>query len=915
MQSEIQLFYKKENNSSLEVIVVTSLSALMQELGELEKNKNLTLIINVGEKRLKDEEVLDLFHKQLAKVLLTESAFFALSEFFLINSAPVRGPFLTTYGTSLYRVNDKIYQRLISRNNFQIKSLSTENSVNQWTYNGITKTWLIDYLRQYPEDVPILNSNAIINDLSYQLNECNLTKETRLKLGRHRSNFLIGLKDFSNIENLVPLMPPWTYQAEVSKYLEVDVRCKNCLNAAGIKFFFNFFNFTDHQLLRVPNFGRSSYTKLRMGIVNAVYAYINASSDSPISGSFIQEIINDFYEESVIGGVAKLKPEFLKNPYNTERSFNESNLINWNPDDFKNGGSSSVPRNNELLSIVSNKAQEANRSFATLQDCLNYFSTIDIKKPNYQKCFIHRMGITSKPKSLQEVGELIGLTRERVRQIEKKILIQFENKYKIREQLICRLDSIRLGLAIPLTITGLSSFDKWFDGFENRPWLLESLFSAVGVENYRLHSFDNELIIAPGDHDLIGATIRSVKQMILERFENGLTESDIKEFTSSLIGFETPELIDTVVYEATKNIAFDSDVDKKVLFVGSKVAATIANILASSNIPMNCHEITNILRNKYGIDGEVNYFRNICNTSFYQYAPSTFGLLKHSNLSNDEIYKISDYCFNIIIDGGAGKQWHCDKLLDLLIEEDTSFKDKLDKYKLRVCLIKSEKFIDLGRMTFVIKTEEAVASGIKRIEISDFIEAILEKSPTPMHKEAIYKIIEQNRGLGDCAQIFHSGRLVSTAPGTWGLMDKHLNLSEADFKDITFELVSILQKKQFGLTEAELLNEILEDSKSCRFKDNPYILFSLGIKSKSCRREDIYLTLSEWDDCRRATLRGSVIKALEESQFGAMKLKQILDIAEGYYLHSIEGAYAKKILIENNFFYDEQIQAWKRDLN
>ena len=44
---------------------------------------------------------------------------------------------------------------------------------------------------------------------------------------------------------------------------------------------------------------------------------------------------------------------------------------------------------------------------------------------------------------MQEVGELIGVSRERVRQIEKKLLKKFSSKYRISEKLEKKLDDIR----------------------------------------------------------------------------------------------------------------------------------------------------------------------------------------------------------------------------------------------------------------------------------------------------------------------------------------------------------------------------------------------------------------------------------------------------------------------------------------
>jgi hypothetical protein len=914
LQSEIQLFFKKEDDSSIEIKIAPGLDALMQEIVEFEKIKNLVLLINIGDKKLSTGEVLDLIYEASSQVILTESAFFALSDFFTVSSSPIRGPFRVTYGTSLDGVVNRIYKRLASKEDAQRVPLSTVNSANKWTFKGITKTWLIDYLQHNPADIPTLNSKGIVNDLSYQLNESDLPRIIRLNLGKHRLSFLSGLVKSWNIENVVPIFPPWVYQAKVANYLNVDVRCKNCLAAAGINYFYNFFDFSDVKLLNTPNFGHSSYTKLRMELIDAVPAFINAPSGSSIGGGLIQQIISDFYEETVAGELSETKVAYFKSLYSPYKNASESDGIAWNVADFGNNVShpnliSELPHSTKNIPTL-----ESISSFNTLLGCLDYFASVDIKKANYKEIFNSRLGIIFKPKSLQEVGDLFDVTRERVRQIEKKLSKLFEQKYNIRSQLIKRLDAIRSDLTIPLTITGLSIFDKWFDGFEDRPWLLENIFSAVKVENYRVHKFDNEFIIAPGDHDFIAVTIKAVKQMIQDRIKNGLNKSDIEEFTISLIGYETPELVDTVVYEATKNITFSPGADKKVLFIGSKIAALIANILALSKTPMNCSEIAHILREKYGIEGEVNYFRNICNGSFYQYAPSTFGFVEHLNLTEQEIAEVCDFSFEFMADNGDTKQWHCDQILEQLRNDIPDLANKLDKYKLRICLENSSRFIDLGRMVFVLKQEGSIVNNIRRIEFAKFVEAILEKSETPLDKDEIYKIIERDRALGATAQIFSSGRLVSVAIGKWALMDKHLNINDLDYASIVSDIVNSLKNCNHGLSQEELVSTLSESSKTSRFFDNPYLLFSLAVKSKLCKREDIYLFLREWEGCRRVTLKDAVIYALEKVPVEGMSLKEIIAISEGYYGHTIDRLYAARIFVDNDFVYNDVLQVWKRNL-
>ena len=65
---------------------------------------------------------------------------------------------------------------------------------------------------------------------------------------------------------------------------------------------------------------------------------------------------------------------------------------------------------------------------------------------------------------------------------------------------------------------------------------------------------------------------------------------------------------------------------------------------------------------------------------------------------------------------------------------------------------------------------------------------------------------------------------------------------------------------------------------------------------------------------KKETLKDSINKALEQVPSSGMKLVKILEIAEEYYQHSIDRPYVNKVLIDNNFAYDEENQVWKRVL-
>jgi RNA polymerase primary sigma factor len=88
-----------------------------------------------------------------------------------------------------------------------------------------------------------------------------------------------------------------------------------------------------------------------------------------------------------------------------------------------------------------------------LEDTISVYNTLDIEKdineedlkrviealldtlsPRERKILIHRFGLSGKePKTLDEVGEIVGLSRERVRQIENRILKKLRKIAKIKK--------------------------------------------------------------------------------------------------------------------------------------------------------------------------------------------------------------------------------------------------------------------------------------------------------------------------------------------------------------------------------------------------------------------------------------------------------------------------------------------------
>jgi hypothetical protein len=880
LSASIHLYFEKHSNAEIICLKAQDLSSLIQDFDGSSSSFSSALL-SVGTNKLPTPEVLDLLRAYPNRVILTQSAYYAVSEYFKIIDPPIKRGEEFIFLTSFDGVDDKFNSNTKNFKEVNLQSnlleISMESYPPEWVYKKFTKTWLRDYLMQNPDHALDLEEAKIVDDISYQVNEVNLPKELRLELGYHRFQFLSEfLPKGRLVENYIPLFPPWVYVAEVAEYLPLDVRCHNCLKSISICFFYDFFKISEKLLLTTTNYGKRSHDLLLADLEHGI-------KDFKKHVGFVKEIFDAQY------------------PY-----LNSFDYLNNDP----NGEFVDIFEENDF-----NDSEEVQHEITkTLFESFFLYRDTTLNKKSYKDVFSYRLGLTGKPKTLQEVAEILGVTRQWISQIEKKILLKFSQKFNVADILLKKIHSIRIGLQIPLTVETLSSYDPWFVGIEDKPWLLSSMFSTFKLDDYRVHNFDGQHIIAPGESEFIELAIKSTKEFIVDKFKEGLYKSDIQQFVSNLIGVITPELVDIVLYECTKNVTFDiNGKDPKVMFVGSKLNASIASILSNSETPLNCTEIARLLKERFDYDVEINYVRNACNTSFYAFAPSTFGLIHHLPFSKQEISSLCDLSYDHIIENGASKQWHCERILEAILDTDPSLERRLTKYGVRICLSTSDRFQYLGRMVFALNNPDESNGTSKRIEFAQFVEAVLDKSPVPMKREDIYEIIERDRGLGSAAQIFNSGRLVSIDVATWALMDKHLHIAESEFQAIVTEIVDILKSKGHGITEMELLECLSSNSAANRFKSNPYLLFSLGVKSKLCKKEDIFLYLSEWDDCRRITAREASLEAITKIPSSGIKMKDLMEIASNIYGHAMLRSALASALVDNNYSYDEVLQTWTKN--
>ena len=735
--------------------------------------------------------------------------------------------------------------------------ISVEQTPN-WIIAGNSRTWLRDYLMTFPHEAADLEKNSIVDDISYQLYECNLSTEKRLTLALHRYKFLREVKVISEIADYCLWFPPWLNKSRVT-VLRLTVRTVNCFSAIGCSIVADLNRYTDAQLLSVPNFGRQTLSDTKNEIENALNQFILGEGIVP--------------------------------------------LLLTHPDE----GSTST----SVVGFSVTPKVDIYESGLTLLDLIR--KIID-HQPSEQRrdVLMARIGLHGPSKTLQEVAVAFGqITRERIRQIERKAKNDFLQIYKITKELEARFDDIRKDMIIPLTVETLSLYDDWFKGVEDIPWVIDSILEIFDADSYHVHEYQGQNIIAPGERHLPDLAVKLTRQYAKQNGSARIKKSQIREFVENIVGVRTPELVNLIFTSATESMVFTTELgEERLIALRSTLSAQVINILESSPKPLHVSEIYALAVQRSSSTVVEMTLRNQAALSGYLFAPSTYGLIKHIELIDEQISEVQNVAFEIMFEQPE-RQWHCHEILDLFLEVRPGFFNLVDSYKVGICLSLSEKFISLGRMIFALAGEN-YATNSKRIDFFKFVEAVLERSDTPLHRDIILREISLERGLSEYSQILPFGRLISVDVATWALQDKHLKISESDFDFICNEIKTLLLERGSGLSAVELVRSLPERSVAKRYSSNPHILFSVLTKAKIAKKEDIYLYLKEWEDSRRITQRKSVTEAVMRcSRRGLFTIQDVFQSALDLYEHPLPVEAVRRFIVEAGATYDKENNGWK----
>lgn len=865
----------------------SDLDLFIPRLSDLKSTSPVTGLVYMGFDRPPNGEIAVLLKPHQGKLLFTGPAKAILGKHLDTSfgiTATFNGEPLYQYGKSVDAI---VFPQVVQAKNAVVESsvlsLKADPSnadlslvIPNWVVRGNSFTWFKDFAMKNEESAKIVSACGITNDISYQALERQLEEPLRVMLARHRAAFLKELLHFDQIQDYCRIIPPWGLEVPVTEF-RFSVRTANRLSVLGIKTVGDFSSFSNETLMKAPGFGRKCLTEVRVEIAEQLNGFlVGARPSDPGFSDLNLSLANSLsrFDDKTVLNDDEALPKKVDNKYAQSRSLQAE----------ISDADSFYDLLIALLKGISNKSQA---------DVLEL-----------------RLGLLTEDKTLQEAGYVLGVSRERVRQLESAGIRNLLSILDIRDQVRDRLDRIREGMVIPLLVENLSNYDDWFSGLETKPWILDAFLSIFGVGTYKVHRYEGANIISLGESGFLESVIRTCREFIKQNVDKSISGEAVKKHVSDLVSATSPELIEFIFAESSRNAKFVGEPpNDRLVSYGLGIESSIKAILEDSDVPLHVEQVTKRLSDEFGQISGVNQVRNACSSLGFLYAPSTFGLRKHLGLTDKEVAGVADYALDLMESGAKARQWHSIEILSEMQEIQNEFPIALSQYTIGICMELSEKFISLGRMVYALK-DDVVGANNKRIEFSQFVEAVLDRSDVPLRTTDILDKINADRGLSNFSQVLPVSRIVSTGRSTWGLLDKHLGLSEQMYLELVSEIVNLLKAKDAGMTAEELVAVLPPGSISARFSDNPHIIFSLCTKSKLCKKDDDFLYLREWNEPRRITMRSAVLQVISSMPPEGLNIRDIVSKTVQLYGQNLVKENIYTVMRNAGANYDEDTGTW-----
>lgn len=655
-------------------------------------------------------------------------------------------------------------------------------------------------------------SVGIWDEVSYQQAESRLPFDSRQRLGLARFLLISGVEPRAdNLLDKLRHCPPWFVSMPLER-LRLTVRQQNVFRAHGLSVIEDLAVGGTNGLLQLPNMGRKSVNELAVALYQAL----------------------------------------LDGPPRLGRDGADHNS---DDDD------AAMPATQAPAAVRTAAPPDSLGSRSFKDELVAAATALGV---NERGVLAARMGFNCRRLTLQEIAQDIGLTRERVRQIEAKICRRLAHS-AVWQHLDQRLLRLLKHREAPLLLDGLPGLDSWFEGSPDlaEPFefifdhFLERQFSVLTIDGIR---YVSRLSPAEWDSELAAA-----RRMLEASVSEQMPEADAKSLVQSLLVGRGEELREEFWTKASEFARFAEGADGRryLAAYGRSAEAVVHAILAGSPRPLHYSEIQQLSAAYLDEPLDVRRAHSAAANVGILYERGTYGLLKHCPLTATELAQVRAEVEDLASEEHSQRQWHSSELFEDLVQRGLGLGGRLTDYLVNLALKDSTLLVNLGRMVWGMK-ETWAGGAASRIDLRQAVISVLQREGRPLTTIEIRQALEMERGVSDHFQIFPVAPLVRLGEGKWGLVGRDTGIDEAGLVDLAATLRQRICDVGHGIHVSEVKSE-LEAARGSRLDerfDAQWLLTFCGDVGVRVDRGQYYY-LSEWDGSKRMTVGEAVAAALE----------------------------------------------------
>lgn len=529
-----------------------------------------------------------------------------------------------------------------------------------------------------------------------------------------------------------------------------------------------------------------------------------------------------------------------------------------------------------------------------------------ITNEKYKFVLEQRLGVFGPIKTLEEIAQVFGLTRERVRQIQVKVIRNIIDGEFWDDYLKLRVSSVLKDSESPVYMDELSENDSWLAGFEGNELLLKNVIIYFSHLEPKFLEHGERTILC----NISNEEWDKLKSELLGGFEYSLglqyTIEDIEMIIENrMADFESKELTSLMLNDIYPALNFSSSSFDMILSsIGNSVSTHLIALLNEAPEPLHFSKIRDIYEERYGVNVSArNVHARLSYGNFLLFGRGTYGTKKHLLLSEEDQKGVMGEAEKFL-EGHAYKQCHSHEILKSIDAK------RINKFILNIILLQSEKVTYLGKMVWIYgnKVEEN-----ERLPIKETVASILKKKGRSMRIEELEKEISKVRSVGAHFSVnLQPNELFSRVnPAIWGLLERDFILSEKKWRAIKDHLFDYFTKSRKALHTSEF-NKIVQKLDIDKKITVGHIVGVLSSDDRFRKWRGGFVGLASWDTPQRITLDEAIDIVLEKCANGSFSLEAIEMPLKEVLGHDFEKYRVATHLNKKGYEYNRDNNLWDK---